>query len=35
MLAMFWVTLLQLAVSPFNWIDLVMGEVTEKVPDDE
>jgi hypothetical protein len=30
-LAAFWGTLFQLAVSPFNWIDMVMEEVGEKV----
>jgi hypothetical protein len=30
-LAAFWGTLFQLAVSPFNWIDRVMEEVGEKV----
>jgi hypothetical protein len=30
-IAAFWGTLFQLAVSPFNWIDKVMEEVGEKV----
>ncbi len=30
-LAAFWVTLFQLAVSPFNWINKVKEEVGEKV----
>jgi hypothetical protein len=30
-LDMFWGTLFQLAVSAFNWINLVMEEVGEKV----